>query len=88
MDIVVYTDLQEVEIYIGTYGNKWVAASGAEPYFCVEADSDREVYEKLRRLVAFAKRGFAHLVQQIEERREPKIFTVNKKVLVRELEDA
>ncbi len=83
----ILTNIGDVEIYIGTYGDKWVAASGQAPYFCLEADSQDELDDKVRRLVAFTKRASEHL-HVSREREKSKTFTLKKKVLVKELENA
>jgi hypothetical protein len=83
----ILTDIGDVEIYIGTYGDKWVAATGHEPYFCLEADSLVDLDSKILRLVAFAKQAKEQLHGN-RERGESKTFTLKKKILVRELENA
>jgi len=89
METNIITKFGDTEVYIGTYGDKWIAATGHSPYFCLEADSADELDAKLDRLIAFVKKAAAHFqAVSKREREQPKTFIVQKKIRVKELEDA
>jgi hypothetical protein len=81
------TRIRDVNVYIGTYGNKWIAATGNAPYFCLEADSAKDLDGKLSKLVAFLRKAADHLDSEREDA-ESKTFVVTKKIRLKELEDA
>lgn len=83
----IFTDIGNTEVYIGTYGDKWIAATGHAPYLCLEADSVAALHDKLLRVIAFAKRA-GEFVQGTGERDEPTTFVLQKKIKLRELEPA
>jgi hypothetical protein len=82
----ILTNIGDIEVYIGTYGDKWIAATGTAPYLCLEAESNVELHAKLLRAVAFCRKAFAELKKG--EREESTPFTLKQKITVRELENA
>lgn len=54
-------NIDDLEIFISRRGRKWLAATAASPYFCLEADSERALYAKVRRALVFLKKAAAHI---------------------------
>jgi hypothetical protein len=83
------TKIRDVDVYIGTYGDKWIAATGSSPYICLEADSAEALEAKINRLAVFIKKVRAEVRVRVEQGREnPKTFIVRKKIRLKELVDA
>jgi hypothetical protein len=80
------TDISNLEVHISQFGKKWLAATNGSPYFCFEADSEKALIAKLRKLVSSAKR-FAEIYESRGREQEPQPFSDHKtrKILVREL---
>jgi hypothetical protein len=50
-------DISNIQIRIGRLdGKAWVAATAHSPYFCIQADSKKALYAKLKKLTAFSKK--------------------------------
>jgi hypothetical protein len=80
-------NIGDVQVYIGTYGDKWIAATGAAPFLCLESNSQVELHAKVVRAAAFCRRAFDH-VKTEREHEASKTFTLKEKITVRELENA
>jgi hypothetical protein len=46
-------NISDLQISIGNFGQKWLAATNRSPYFCFEADSEAALDAKLKKAVAF-----------------------------------
>lgn len=85
-------DILDTEIYIARDGKKkWLAATNAPPYFCFEADSQKALFAKLKKLGGSLRRFIEDCQEANGERKTAQPFSdqkTKKKILVRELEDA
>lgn len=78
-------ELSDLTIYTATDGERWIAATSASPYLCLEAASEREALELAARALRFrqgaAERAVAH---QGRERPFPG-YRIQNRVSLREL---
>lgn len=89
MELNTLSKVRDIEVYVGTYGDKWIAASGHSPYFCFEVDSLDELDAKLGRLTAFLGKAAIDVRKRAErERSESKSFVFTKKITLKRLEEA
>jgi hypothetical protein len=74
-------------IFIGRFGPKrWLAATNKAPYFCLEAESEKALYAKLKKLFIFIPKALEHF--QGEAATQPQSFETKKKISREELEAA
>ncbi len=79
-------NIDDVKFHIGPFGdNRWLALSYCSPYFCFEAESERALFAKCRKALAFCRKAASHFE---ERERGVQPFLPTKVISARELENA
>lgn len=80
------TDIANLPIWLKTNGQKWLAATGRAPYFCLVAESEGAIEDLATRALHFYEQA-ADKLATFERERETVTpdYVVKKRVLGREL---
>lgn len=78
------TDLSRLTVYAATDGERWIAASTGSPYFCLEAETERDALALAARALQFYSAAQDRFRQMGPVDRPP-AFQVRTRVSAREL---
>lgn len=77
-------DLSKLTVFTATDGQRWIAATSASPYLCVEAATERDALALAARALKFHQSASPRAQQQGHERQFP-AYTIQNRVSAREL---
>lgn len=72
-------------IYTATDGQSWIAATSSSPFFCLEAESEREVLELAARALRFHQAATTRAGQDQGRERQFPGYKIQNRVSAREL---